>query len=502
MVRSGIHGKSTAGVLIALALASSLTAQTTSVSIRVNGAPVSATNPLPITGGTGGGGGGASATDRSSFTAGASSLAPAGGVWNDALADLTAGMFGVVRLTKQRAFHVNLRDSSGAEISPATEGGNLATIATNTGRIPTSPAQDRTTAAAPAAVRLSDGSAFLDPRDVSDRAARLLGHTVTDSGSVTSATIATDSVGLAKDTTLTGGGQKAIARGGAKGTTTAADLTGENVDANTQALHVFVKNSSLPVTGTFWQTTQPVSGTFWPTAAASPSASRLSDGSAFYDATKTGQLPAALDGSGFLKIHEQGTAATNQTQINGTAVSAGNGIADAGTQRVAIAQELTYSAGTTAATATAAGTGVFFSLCGSASKTVQVQRLSISGTVATGAKNGDVIVSRTSAATSGGTATTLTAGPFDSNAAAATAVAKFYTVLATAGTLAAVVDTGELYLPLTGTGTSSTPLWWRWRDTDSQSPTLRGTAQCLEAKFGTTTTNAPTLAVSVVWTEK
>lgn len=54
--------------------------------------------------------------------------------------------------------------------------------------------------------------------------------------------------------------------------------------------------ATQPVSGTFWQATQPVSGTFWPTAAASPSSTRLSDGAAFYDATKTGQLPTALVG--------------------------------------------------------------------------------------------------------------------------------------------------------------------------------------------------------------
>jgi hypothetical protein len=45
------------------------------------------------------------------------------------------------------------------------------------------------------------------------------------------------------------------------------------------------------------------------TTAAAPFSFRLSDGGAFYDATKTGQLPTALDGSGFLKVHEQGTHA-------------------------------------------------------------------------------------------------------------------------------------------------------------------------------------------------
>ena len=90
--------------------------------------------------------------------------------------------------------------------------------------------------------------------------------------------------GAAQDVTLTGGLQKVINRGGAKGTTVAADITSISVDANTQALHTNVTNfpasqavtgtfyqatqpvsiatmPSTPVTGTFWQTTQPVSGT-------------------------------------------------------------------------------------------------------------------------------------------------------------------------------------------------------------------------------------------------
>ncbi len=49
---------------------------------------------------------------------------------------------------------------------------------------------------------------------------------------------------------------------------------------------------TTPVTGTFWQATQPVSGTFWQTT----------------QPVSSTQWPAALDGSGFLKTHEQGTA--------------------------------------------------------------------------------------------------------------------------------------------------------------------------------------------------
>lgn len=49
------------------------------------------------------------------------------------------------------------------------------------------------------------------------------------------------------------------------------------------------------------------------TTAGAPFSVELSDGSAFYTGTKTGQLPAALDGGGFLKTHEQGTATVSGT---------------------------------------------------------------------------------------------------------------------------------------------------------------------------------------------
>lgn len=64
------------------------------------------------------------------------------------------------------------------------------------------------------------------------------GGSLTVDGTIT-ANIGT-SGSLALDATLTGGTQKAIVRGGAKGTTTAADVTSQNVDANTQALHVYI----------------------------------------------------------------------------------------------------------------------------------------------------------------------------------------------------------------------------------------------------------------------
>jgi hypothetical protein len=72
------------------------------------------------------------------------------------------------------------------------------------------------------------------------------------------------------------------------------------------------------------------------TTAAGPFSTRLSDGAAFYDATKTGQLPAALDGSGFLKTHEQGTAAISAASLPLPAGAATSAVQTDGTQKAIV----------------------------------------------------------------------------------------------------------------------------------------------------------------------
>jgi hypothetical protein len=58
--------------------------------------------------------------DKTAFTYGTSVQQPVGGVFQDTAPSLTAGTTGALRLTAQRGLHVNLRDASGVEISPAT----------------------------------------------------------------------------------------------------------------------------------------------------------------------------------------------------------------------------------------------------------------------------------------------------------------------------------------------------------------------------------------------
>lgn len=54
--------------------------------------------------------------DREVYVYGASAFQPVGGVFQDTGATLTAGQAGSARLTAQRGLHMNLRDSSGAEL--------------------------------------------------------------------------------------------------------------------------------------------------------------------------------------------------------------------------------------------------------------------------------------------------------------------------------------------------------------------------------------------------
>lgn len=167
-------------------------------------------------------------------------------------------------------------------------------------------------------------------------------------------------------------------------------------------------------------------------------------------------------------------------------------------------QKVTYSGGTALKTAAAAGTTPFFSICGSSTKTVRVQRVLISMTTAA-VQNVDIELIKTSTATSGGTATALTKVPHDSGSAASTVnLLNFYTAAPTAGAAVGVVNSGMVFSPATtaAAANSITPVDFDYRgQLEAEAPVLRGTAQCLEASMGTSL-GVPTVTVSVVWTEE
>lgn len=196
----------------------------------------------------------------------------------------------------------------------------------------------------------------------------------------------------------------------------------------------------------------------------------------------------------------------NCAGVNSTATGGGIHTTEYDLRSQASGQKVTYTAATTALTATAAGTTPFFTICGSGTKTIRVQRLNINGSVATTAVRQAIRLQKTSTATSAGTATALVAVPHDSGSAAATAnLVNYYTVLATVGTLVGTVGIRTKIWPITATVAATDQVIeaiWEFSNREAEAVVLRGTAQCLEASFGATTTNAPTLALAVTWTEE
>lgn len=141
--------------------------------------------------------------------------------------------------------------------------------------LPGSPAQEHTTAASPHSARLSDGAAFYDAAKTGQLPAAL----------------------------AAGGGLKVEGvAGGVAVPISVASLplpSGAATEATLSALNTKVVAVN---TGAVVVTTLPGSPAQEHVTAASPHSARLSDGTAFYDAAKTGQLPAALAAGGGLKI--------------------------------------------------------------------------------------------------------------------------------------------------------------------------------------------------------
>jgi hypothetical protein len=170
---------------------------------------------------------------------------------------------------------------------------------------------------------------------------------------------------------------------------------------------------------------------------------------------------------------------------------------------VTIARKSTYRASTTALV-TAAGTLPFLTIDGSASKTIIIQRIILSGATLTAVAYINYEVRKYSSVTTGGTFSTLTNVPLDSNNSSATAVLKVYTVAPTAGTLIGLVQTKRILGEAT-TATASGILdttEFDFRPSESTGIYLRGTTQELAIAFGTAPASAVTLSITVEWTEE
>lgn len=91
------------------------------------------------------------AADEATFTAGTTTFTASGGVFNDSIAGLSSGQQGAVRLTPNRAKHVNLRSQNGTELGTTA---NPVQVALATGLT----AADDTVTAQPAAAATGGAS--------------------------------------------------------------------------------------------------------------------------------------------------------------------------------------------------------------------------------------------------------------------------------------------------------------------------------------------------------
>jgi hypothetical protein len=171
-------------------------------------------------------------------------------------------------------------------------------------------------------------------------------------------------------------------------------------------------------------------------------------------------------------------------------------------------QQATYTAGYIGLVPAASATDTVC-IAGSATKTIAVTRIQLSGTAGTLVTLPVTLVRRTSVDT-GGTAGSTTANPantiakHDTLSATATAVPISYTAVPTiVDTSPTYLQTANLTLPVTSAGTSIAPIDWRYGNiaTGEQPLYLRGVAAQLCLNLNTISVSSGVLTGSITWYE-
>lgn len=212
-----------------------------------------------------------------------------------------------------------------------------------------------------------------------------------------------------------------------------------------------------------------------------------------------------------LAINSDGGINENLAKVGGTAIALGQTTMSASVPVVMASnqtaipvttegQKTSYSAAAVGIVVAAAATDVF-TIIGSATKTIRVTRIvaSMSTTAGSGIAENASLVKRSTADT-GGTSTTPTVVPHDSNNAAGTAVVRSYTANPTLGT--AVGTIRVVRSAATTAGTTIQEIVWEFGTRPAQAIVLRGVDQQLCINLGGVTITGPVADFSVEWTEE
>ena len=170
-------------------------------------------------------------------------------------------------------------------------------------------------------------------------------------------------------------------------------------------------------------------------------------------------------------------------------------------------EKYTYRASTLAVFVAAVTANVpFFLIEGSASKTVIVKRIAVSGATLTAVAYIALDVAKFSTAASGGTAISAPMVPMDSTFPAATAAfVKYYTVGPTAGALVGAIATSRTLFQSTTAAAAGIPRDFVFDFGDmpeTKGIVLRGNTQGLGLIWPAAPATAVTLSVDIEWTEE
>lgn len=188
-------------------------------------------------------------------------------------------------------------------------------------------------------------------------------------------------------------------------------------------------------------------------------------------------------------------ASLTDTQLRATPVP----ISGTVTTAPGAATAVTYSA-SIVNLAVVTGATDFFTLTGSASKTIKITSITISGSAAA-AVVVPVLVIRRSAANTAGTSTTPTVVPYDSTFAAGTAVARAYTTNPSAlGAVVGTIYTQKIGLPLTS-GPTPVVVNADFGPSFAAPIVLRGTAELLALNLNATAVTTASMNITIEWIE-
>lgn len=171
-----------------------------------------------------------------------------------------------------------------------------------------------------------------------------------------------------------------------------------------------------------------------------------------------------------------------------------------------VGEKATYRASTIIPLVAAVTVNVpFFNIIGSASKTITVKRVRVSGMTLTAVGYFAINCEKLSSASTSGTSTTPPCVPMDSNDAVASAVVRAYTVAPTKGALVGTIASWRALWQAT-TAAAAGQTWdhqFNFGDMpETKGVRLRGAAQELALTFPVVLASAGTLAVDIEWTEE